>query len=106
LRDTEDVWCPAVVKAVRMINQTEFLNVHYIGWSEIYDELVESNSQRIAPHGFYTSREDVPTYQINRPLQNPEIEQLEEDISLGDYEEIEAVEEESDSGEEEHYRLH
>jgi heat shock protein HspQ len=38
------------------------LLVHYIGWSNVYDEVIEVNSQRLASYRFYTLRKDIPHY--------------------------------------------
>ena len=37
VRDTEGIWCPAVVKDIIKIGQSRSLLVHYIGWSSLYD---------------------------------------------------------------------
>jgi len=37
VRDTEGIWCPAVVKDIVHIGECASLLVHYIGWSSLYD---------------------------------------------------------------------
>lgn len=38
VRDTEYVWCAAMVRViVNVLNKGEFIVVHYLGWSNIYD---------------------------------------------------------------------
>ena len=50
------------------------LLIHYEGWSRKYDELLTEDSCRLAPKGFYTSREDIPRYKKcdsrNVPMNN------------------------------------
>jgi hypothetical protein len=43
-------------------NKEALLVVHYDGWNKYYDEIVKQSSVRIAPHGTYTSRNDIPRY--------------------------------------------
>jgi hypothetical protein len=43
---------------------TELL-IHYQGWNKIYDEILELSSPRLAPLGYFTSREDIPRYALN-----------------------------------------
>jgi hypothetical protein len=45
-------------------NRMPLLIIHYEGWNKYYDEIVPINSPRIAPFGLYTSREDIPKYQL------------------------------------------
>lgn len=40
------------------------LVVHYEGWNKYYDEIVKQYSPRVAPFGTYTSRKDIPKYQL------------------------------------------
>jgi hypothetical protein len=40
----------------------DLLYVHYDGWSRCYDEYIPCDSDRIAPIGLYTSRNDIPKY--------------------------------------------
>lgn len=39
--------------------------VHFEGWNEIYDEVINSKSQRLAPCNFFSSMEDIPRYRLN-----------------------------------------
>ena len=39
--------------------------VHYEGWNKLYDEFLSQNSNRIAPLGFFTTRNDIPKYVNN-----------------------------------------
>lgn len=53
-RDTEFIWCKAkVMNIFRTNGKIEFL-VHFLGWNEIYDEIISSNSQRLAPFKFFS----------------------------------------------------
>lgn len=62
VRDTEGIWCSAVVKSIIKMDKNKSLLVHYIGWSNFYDELIEIGSQRLATYRFYTGRTRLPRY--------------------------------------------
>lgn len=38
--------------------------IHYIGWSSLYDEIMPVDSQRLATYRLYSSRHDIPHYQL------------------------------------------
>jgi hypothetical protein len=42
------------------------LVVHYEGWNKYYDEIIKQGSSRVAPSGTYTSRLDIPKYQLKQ----------------------------------------
>lgn len=68
-KDTEDIWCPAVIKLIiDRVNSIPLLLIHYDGWHSMYDELFPKNSPRLALRGFYTERSkiyiDIPRYQL------------------------------------------
>ena len=44
--------------------------VHYIGWNLVYDEIINTNSQRLAAHEFYSSRMDIPRYHLNQEIED------------------------------------
>ena len=44
--------------------------IHYKGWNTIYDEVIDLTSRRLAKHGFYTSRKNIPQYRMDQS--NPE----------------------------------
>ena len=63
VRDTEYIWCEGTVKIkVECPNRDPLLVVHYEGWNKYYDEIIKQTSQRLAPHGMYTKRKDLPRY--------------------------------------------
>lgn len=65
IRDTEYVWCEASVKIkIENPNKETLLVAHYEGWNKYYDEIIKMSSQRVAPHGLYTSRKDIPKYML------------------------------------------
>lgn len=67
VRDTEYVWCVGKIK--KIINQhgsqSKLLLIHYEGWSDFYDEFINENSNKLAPIGFFTSRKDIPKYNLS-----------------------------------------
>ncbi|OMJ80816.1 hypothetical protein SteCoe_18872 [Stentor coeruleus] len=60
--DTEGVWCSAVIR-LKIDNGEKIpsLYIHYAGWDSSYDEIILENSYRLAPSGFYTSK-NIPKY--------------------------------------------
>lgn len=62
--DTEGVWCSAFIR-LKIDNgeKDPFLYVHYTGWDSSYDEVISESSYRLAPAGFYTSR-NIPKYRM------------------------------------------
>ncbi|KAL4476822.1 hypothetical protein ABPG72_010659 [Tetrahymena utriculariae] len=74
IRDLDNIWCEAIVKKIeRQLNNQEFIFIHYIGWNNIYDEMLPSNSNRISSAGFFTQRKDIPQYRLNsQNNQNPD----------------------------------
>jgi len=67
VRDTLMIWCVGIVKEIIKFSdgKVPILLIHFDGWSKSYDELIPLNSSRLAPHGMYTSRRDVPKYQLH-----------------------------------------
>jgi len=63
IRDSEYVWCTGIVTMkVMYISGPPSLKIHYEGWDYKYDEMLSMNDSRLAPLGFFTSREDIPKY--------------------------------------------
>ena len=55
--DTENIWCPAKILQVIKSNSNISVLIHYEGWSSKFDELINSNSDRLAPAGLITSKD-------------------------------------------------
>jgi hypothetical protein len=57
-----------VATVTRLINKVNdpnrFLKISYDNFEKKYDEDVYPLSMRVAPHGFYTSRTEIPRYEI------------------------------------------
>lgn len=75
IRDTELIWCKAIIKKIFVKGddsrwseskrlRIESILIHYIGWSNIYDEIIPISSNRLAEYRFYTSRKDIPYYDL------------------------------------------
>ena len=64
VRDTEYIWCTGSVEKVlrSKYHCADLLYIHYDGWSRCYDEFIPCDSDRIAPIGLYTNRNDIPKY--------------------------------------------
>lgn len=63
MRDTEYIWCVGTVKIkIESPNKEPLLVVHYEGWNNYYDEVLPISTNRIAPLGLYSSRQDIPKY--------------------------------------------
>ena len=56
VKDTEGIWCTGTIKTVLNVENSNFILVHYDKWDSVYDELFSLDSNRLAPIGFYTSR--------------------------------------------------
>lgn len=68
--DTEGVWCKGEVKlVVDYGDKAPMLLIHYLGWDSRYDELICKTSDRVAPEGFYTSK-NIPRYCLDLPEGN------------------------------------
>lgn len=66
IRDTEYIWCVGTIELkISTLNRLPLFYVHYNGWHRKYDEFVYVNSDRLAPAGTYTSRADIPHYNLN-----------------------------------------
>ena len=66
VRDSEHIWCVANVELkISTLNRQALLYIHYEGWNRKYDEYIYVDSDRLAPHGCYTSRNDIPRYSMN-----------------------------------------
>ena len=65
MRDTDYIWCEGSVKMIiESSNRELILAIHYEGWNMWYDEFLPISSNRLARHGFYTSRDDIPKYKM------------------------------------------
>jgi hypothetical protein len=40
------------------------LHIHYIGWNSIFDEILSIDSQRLATYRLYSSRKNIPHYDL------------------------------------------
>jgi hypothetical protein len=49
---------------IESANKDPLLVIHYEGWNKYFDEILPSNSPRVAPHGYYTNRKDLPRYAL------------------------------------------
>lgn len=56
VKDTEGIWCSGTIKNILNVENPSLLLIHYDKWDSIYDEVLEIESSRLAPHGFYTNR--------------------------------------------------
>lgn len=66
IRDQNYVWCTATItRLISRINEpNKFLKIHYDHFLKKYDEEVDPTSARVAQHGFYTSRLEIPRYEV------------------------------------------
>lgn len=62
IRSPEYVWCVGIIKRIlfRGENQKRLIVITYENLPSIYNEEIIENSGRLAAHGFFTSRPDVP----------------------------------------------
>ena len=86
VRDTENIWVPGLVIGVYESKDLETkLLIHYKNWSKKFDELIPVTSHWIAKYGFYTSRTEIPRYDLSstninkKPVINlPWVQQIED----------------------------
>lgn len=66
VRDPNYIWCSAtVIRLISKISEPQrYLRITYDGFDHSYDEDVHPMSPRVAIHGFFTSRTDIPRYLI------------------------------------------
>jgi len=65
VRDTEFIWCIGRVELIiTSLSREQLYYIHYEGWNRKYDEYIYKRSSRLAPLGTYTSRNDIPKYQM------------------------------------------
>lgn len=63
VRDTNFVWCEGSIELIiEQMNREPLYVIHYKDRSSYFDKVIASNSSRLASHGFYTSRADIPRY--------------------------------------------
>ena len=66
VRDTEHIWCVGQIELkISTQNRPALIYIHYEGWNRKYDEYIFVDSDRLAPFGTYTSRNDIPRYSMN-----------------------------------------
>jgi aminopeptidase-like protein len=66
VRDTEYIWCIGFVELkISTLDRPPLLYIHYDGWNRKFDEYMFITSDRLAPFGTYTSRNDIPRYSMN-----------------------------------------
>jgi hypothetical protein len=71
VKDTENVWCVGEVKEIiKNGKNKDILFIHYIGWNNSFDEYIFQSSNRLAPFGLYTNRNDIPKYNFNDTTEN------------------------------------
>jgi hypothetical protein len=54
VRDTEHIWCKARILHIFKNNDKIDILVHFEGWDEIYNEVINTTSQRLAPYNFFS----------------------------------------------------
>jgi hypothetical protein len=67
VRDTENIWCTGNVEMIMRFSESEpVVYIHYDGWSRKYDEYIPIDSTRLASMGVYTTRSDIPRYEMQQ----------------------------------------
>jgi hypothetical protein len=71
VRDTESIWCEGTVVAVeRSEGVPAAVLVHFNRWHNLYNEIIELPSHRIAPLHHFSGRTDIPRYNLTLPDNN------------------------------------
>ena len=64
VRDTNYIWCEAEVKLIiEQIGKPATYSISYKGWSSQWDEIISSDTPRVAKRGTLTTRPGIPCYQ-------------------------------------------
>ena len=63
VKDTEGIWCIGTIKTVMKVENNKLVLVHFDRWDEFFDELIPLDSPRLAPEGFFTTR-DIFRYKL------------------------------------------
>jgi hypothetical protein len=71
VKDTESIWCQGTILEVyqkydptSMRNKTVAVLVHYNRWNNIYNEIIDVPTVRLAPQNYFSSRSDIPHYNL------------------------------------------
>lgn len=65
VRDTESIWCQGTVVEVEADEGGPVaVLVHFNRWNSIYNEIIELPSLRLAPLHHFSSRTDIPRYNL------------------------------------------
>lgn len=62
IRSKEYVWCVGIIRRIifKHESKAKILFIHYEGFPNLLDEELSAKSSRLASHGFFTEREDIP----------------------------------------------
>ena len=72
VRDTDFIWCEGrITLIIEPMDKEAFYVVHFEGKSSNDDEVIYKNSERIARHGTFTSRSDIPHWQRQEGEKGP-----------------------------------
>ena len=77
IRTLDYVWGTGTIKLIiEQMGKDPLLVIHKEGFSSEWDELLYRNSPRVAVHGSYSLRNDIPRYvfEQNEPLDDPDPE--------------------------------
>lgn len=71
VRDTESIWCEGTVLGVELNEGVAVaVLVHFNRWHKVYNEIIELPSHRLAPLHHFSSRTDIPRYNLALPDNN------------------------------------
>lgn len=70
-KDSDGIWCEAIVKSVLKLEKKHLVYVHYERWDNFFDELIPADSPRLAPLGTFTQRK-ILRYNLLLPDGNRE----------------------------------
>ena len=63
VRDMDYIWCEGKVNMIiEQINKDALYVIHYEGKPSSEDEIILGSSVRLAKHGSYTSRFEIPSW--------------------------------------------
>lgn len=67
VRDNNYIWCEGKIGLIiEQMNKDTLYVIHFIGKSRSDDEIIQKTSERLAKHGTYSKRMEIPKWDITK----------------------------------------
>ena len=74
VRDTNHIWCEGKVGLIiEQMNKDTLYVIHYEGKPASEDEVIQKTSERLAMHGHFSSRPEIPRWQMIKNKENVKV---------------------------------